>query len=154
MGPSPHPRVIEALRQGLDATEQGEPIVRLGEQWAYLTVEDCVLRATSVQLEGHELHLRLDDGRVVVLRADTLWEEPGRGLRCTAPSRATGRPLSVRFTNTAQMQLAEWIEDEEGHPRLRVGDLDVEAAGSRARARSPRSPDTVECSRQHLSCRL
>jgi hypothetical protein len=125
-GPVTHPRVIEALRHGLDATDEGEPIVRLGEQWAYLIVEDCVLRATAVWRERDQLRLRLDDGRELPVPVQTLWEEPHLGLRCQVPSRATGHPLSVRFTNRAQMQLAEWIEEVDGRPHLRVGDLDLE----------------------------
>ena len=109
-GPITHPRVREALRAGLDVTEDGEPIVRLGPQWCYLTVEDTPLRATAIDLEGGELRARLDDGRTLPLPVQTLWEEPGAGLRFEVPSRCSGRPLAVRFTNAAQMQLAEHIE--------------------------------------------
>lgn len=119
-GPITHPRVQQALREGLDLSDGGEPIVRLGPQWCYLSVEDCALRATAVRREGDALHLRLDDGREVSLRLETLWDEPQRGLRAVAPSRATGRPLAVRFTNHAQMDLAEWLEEGEGDATVLV----------------------------------
>lgn len=117
-----HPGVRRALRCGLDVTEDGEPIVRLGPHWCYLTVEDTLLRATAVLTDGDVLRVRLDDGRTVPLDPASLWEEPGHGLRATVPSAPTGRPVSVRFTNRAQLDLADRIDTDEGRPTLRVGD--------------------------------
>lgn len=110
-GPVTHPRVEHAIRAGLDLSDGGEPVVRLGPQWCYLTVEDCPLRATAVTREGDGLRMRLDDGREVTLLLSSLWDEPERGLRATAPSQGSGKPLAVRFTNRAQMDLAAWLDD-------------------------------------------
>ena len=121
-GPITHPRVRQALREGLDTSDTGEIIVRLGAQWCYLTIEDCPLRATAVRVAGSTLHMRLDDGREVPLPLPTLWDEPGRGLRAQAPSRHSGRPLSVRFTNRAQMDLADRLEEGEGDQTVLVLD--------------------------------
>lgn len=121
-GPITHPRVRQALREGLDLSDGGEFIVRLGAQWCYLTIEDCPLRATAVRAEGSTLHMRLDDGREVPLALDTLWDEPGQGLRAQAPSRHSGRPLPVRFTNRAQMDLADRLEEGEGEQTVLVLD--------------------------------
>lgn len=123
-GPITHPRVRQALREGLDLSDGDEVIVRLGAQWCYLTIEDCPLRATAVRVEGSTLHMRLDDGREVPLPLPTLWDEPGRGLRAQAPSRSSGRPLAVRFTNRAQMDLADLLEEGEGQQTVLV--LDAE----------------------------
>ncbi len=121
--PITHPRVRQALRDGLDLSEGSEPIVRLGAQWCYLTIDDCPLRATAVIREGDQLRLRLDDGRTLPLSLPTLWDEPGRGLRARAPSRSSGRALAVRFTNRAQMDLAEWLDEGVGdHTVLVLGD--------------------------------
>jgi len=98
--------------------------VRLGAQWCYLAIEDLPLRATAVRREGDALFVRLDDGRELPLPPAALWDEPGRGVRTQVPSRSTGRPLGVRFTNQAQMDLAAWIEegpDEE--PVLVLGSM-------------------------------
>jgi hypothetical protein len=124
--PITHPGVVAAFRRGLDLAESGEPIVRFGEQWTYLGVADCVLRVLRVVAdEAGRPMLVLDDGRTVALDAESLWEEPGRGLRCTAPSVANARPLSARFGNTAQMDLDRWIEWPNGmdaRPWLRMPD--------------------------------
>jgi hypothetical protein len=117
-GPVTHARTIEVLRNGLDVTEGGEFTVRIGSQWCYLAVDDCALRANAVLSDSTGLKLRLDDGRLLVLNERTLWEEPGKGLRCTVPARHSGRALSVRLTNRAQMDLAEWIRVEDGQAFL------------------------------------
>lgn len=126
-----HPRVIDVLRRGLDISEEGEPTMHLGEQWCYLTVDDCFFRVlgvrsapdTTTDTTAPALTLLLDDGRRVELDPATLWEEPEQGLRCTVPASRSGRPLSARFTNRAQIELAEHIELEaEPRPILRLGD--------------------------------
>ena len=121
--PVTHPRVRRALREGLDVSDSGEPIVRLGQQWCYLTVDDCPLRATAVTREGDRLQMRLDDGRWVALAVASVWSEPVRGLRSTAPSRHSGRALAVRFDNRAQMDLAPWLEiDDDDRVVLVLGE--------------------------------
>lgn len=121
--PVTHERVNEALRRGLDASDTGEPIVRLGPQWCYLHVDDLPLRALGVAEDPEGFKLRLDDGRLVPLLAETLWEEPERGLRCLAPSAGSGRMLEVRFTNKAQMDLAPRLRvSTDGRVHVRLGD--------------------------------
>jgi hypothetical protein len=105
-----HPRVRRALREGIDVTDAGEPIVRLGPQWCYLHADDLPLRITAVERDGDELCATLDDGRVVPLLPQTLWEEPGRGLRATVTSRHGARTMAARFTNHAQVQLSAWFD--------------------------------------------
>ena len=119
-----HPRVESALRAGLDLSPEGEPIIHLGAQWCYLTVEDCPLLATAVDERSGILQLRLDDGRVLPLQVESLWEEPDEGLRATVPAAYSGRPLAVRFTNAASMQLSQWIQiDDEDAAVLQVGNI-------------------------------
>lgn len=118
-----HPGVVALFRRGLDLDEKGEPILRVEQQWTYLAVADCVLRVLRVEDDAGVPSLLLDDGRGMPLDASTLWEQSGRGLRCTVPSIPSGRPLSARFGNTAQMDLDRWIEwPDEGRPELVVGD--------------------------------
>ncbi|MFV8754148.1 hypothetical protein ACNOYE_26695 [Nannocystaceae bacterium ST9] len=123
--PLSHPGVVALFRRGLDANEAGEIELHVAEQWTYLNVDDLPLRALRVDVprEGESMPmLLLDDGRRVPLDPDTLWEEPEVGLRCTAPSQRSGRPLGVRLGNTAAMDLSKWMvwDDEFGRPQLEV----------------------------------
>ncbi len=118
-----HPRVETALRRGLDVDEDGETIVHLGDQWCYLTVEDCSLRVVAVSVRDGALELRLDDGRTVPLAVETLWEEPGQGLRVSVPSAPSGRPLAARFTNPASVELSTWVTYQDDQPVLELGDM-------------------------------
>lgn len=110
--PITHPRIRATFLAGLDVSDSGEPTLHLREQWCYLTVDDCPLRATAVLRGPDELpQLRLDDGRTVPLDPTTLVEDP-TGLRARAPSQPSGRPLAVRLGNTAAMDLSAWLADE------------------------------------------
>ncbi|NVB42795.1 hypothetical protein G6O69_33545 [Pseudenhygromyxa sp. WMMC2535] len=124
-----HPGVVDFFRACLDVTEAGEVTLGsglTGGQWLYLKCDDLPLRALRVDEargEGESgPQLLLDDGRRVALDPESLWEEPGAGLRCTAPARESGRPLGVRLRNAAAMDLSRWMvwEDEDARPELEI----------------------------------
>jgi hypothetical protein len=124
--PLTHPGVVALFRAGLDVGDNGECELHVAGQWTFLTVDDLPLRAVRVDQpreSGEAMPmLLLDDGRRVELDPNTLWEEPEHGLRCTVPSQRSGRPIGVRFGNTAAMDLSKWMvwEDEFGRPELEV----------------------------------
>ncbi len=116
-----HPRVRAAFLAGLDTNDAGEPTLQVGNQWCYLTVDDCPLRATGVLIGPDQaLTLRLDDGRTVALDPTSVRAD-AEGLRAAAPSQPTGRPISVRLGNTAAMDLSAFIEGEGEAATLVVG---------------------------------
>ncbi|WP_146155618.1 hypothetical protein [Enhygromyxa salina] len=125
--PITHPRIIALFRASLDATEDGEVTLGIDGKWVYLELADLPLRALRVDRpgEGEQLpQLILDDGRRLPLRPETLWEEPSAGLRCTVPARTSARPLAVRLTNTAALDLSAWFVGDEGdeRPQLQIGE--------------------------------
>lgn len=116
-----HPRVQALFLAGLDTSDAGEPTLHVGQQWCYLTVDDCPLRATAILPDDTGApQLRLDDGRLLPLDPATLWDD-GQGLRAAAPSQRSARPLAVRLSNTAAMDLGAWLDDADP-PHLRIGD--------------------------------
>mgnify|MGYP001177782610 CR=1 FL=1 len=119
--PVTHERVRRALREGIDVTDDGEPIVRLGPQWCYLRVDDLPLRIVGLTRDGDDLSADLDDGRTVRLDPATLWEEPQQGLRAEVPSRHGPRRIAARLSNHAAMQLAVWLDEQADPPTLVLG---------------------------------
>ena len=120
--PITHPRIRATFLAGLDRSDTGEPTLHLREQWCYLTVDDCPLRATAVlRADDGRPQLRLDDGRVVPLDPATLRDD-GQGLRAAAPSQRSGRALAVRLINAATMDLTAWIDDSVDPPLLQIAD--------------------------------
>jgi hypothetical protein len=125
--PITHPGIVRLFRASLDATEAGEVTLGIEGKWVYLKLDDLPLRALRVDAprgEEHMPQLILDDGRRLPLDPTTLWEEPGAGLRCTVPARESGRPLGVRLSNTAAVDLSAWLSEDEddGRPQLQIGD--------------------------------
>jgi hypothetical protein len=133
--PITHPGIVQLFRSSLDATETGEVTLGLEGKWVYLKLADLPLRALRIDRpSGDEQlpQLLLDDGRRVPLDPRSLCEEPGAGLRCDVPARGSGRPLSVRLSNTAAIDLSAWFvgdyesdgegdEEGDGRPQLEVG---------------------------------
>lgn len=123
--PLTHPGIVRLFRTHLDVSDSGEVIVELEGKWVYLRLDDLPLRALRIDApQGDEraLQLLLDDGRRVPLDPTTLREELGEGLRCTVPARASGRPLGVRLSNTALVDLSAFMVWDEGdeRPKLEV----------------------------------
>jgi hypothetical protein len=121
--PLTHPGIIRLFRTHLDVDESGDVTIELEGKWVYLKLDDLPLRALRIDRptgDGRAPQLLLDDGRRVPLDPTTLREEPGSGLRCTVPASASGRPLGVRLSNTAAIDLASWFQWDEGDERPHV----------------------------------
>jgi hypothetical protein len=121
--PITHPGIIRLFRNNLDATETGEVTLGLEGKWVYLKLADLPLRALRVDVprEGEiGPQLLLDDGRRMPLDPATLIEEPGAGLRCTVAARESGRPLGVRLSNPALVDLSAYMVWDEGDERPKL----------------------------------
>lgn len=121
--PITHAGIVKLFRANLDATEEGEVTLGIEGKWVYLKLADLPLRALHVEApRGAEVgpQLVLDDQRRLPLDPTTLREEPGKGLRCTVPARGSGRPLGVRLTNAAAIDLSTWFAWDEGDERPKL----------------------------------
>ncbi len=116
--PVTHAGLARTLTQSIDVSDGGETIVRLGQQFCYVTIDDTALRVVAVHADGDgTVWLRLDDEREVALDPSTLVEDRQLGLRCEVPSAGLGRPLAARFGNRAQADLAQWVVWRDGAAR-------------------------------------
>jgi hypothetical protein len=118
-----HPGIVRLFRANLDATASGEVTLGLEGKWVYLKLADQPLRALHVDApRGAEVgpQLELDDERRLPLEPDTLREDANEGLRCMVPARGSGRPLGVRLTNAAAIDLSNWFAWDEGDERPKL----------------------------------
>lgn len=106
--PVTHPRVLEAFTRGLELTPEGHYLLRFGNDWAFVTVEDAPLQVTSAlpAPSADEVLLNLSNGLTEPLRPETLCHSEGV-LYCTA---ASGMP--ARFSRSAQAALASMLEED------------------------------------------
>ena len=117
--PITHPGIVRLFRNSIDATETGEVTLGIEGKWVYLRLADLPLRALRVDAPvapERGPQLLLDDGRRLPLDPASLWEQPGHGLRCSVPARESGRPLAVRLSNTAAIDLSSWFVWDEDAP--------------------------------------
>jgi hypothetical protein len=115
-----HPRIIEVFNCGLAVEEDGRYVLRVGNDWAYVQVEDAAYEVRAVDLsEGDRLSVRLSDRTAELLDVASLAEEPDGGvLTC----RVKGGRAKARFSRDAQFQLGERIEEDGGRLVLVAGE--------------------------------
>ena len=115
-----HEGLRQALFRWLDRLPPPDDryILRLdGERFAYLTVEDTPLVATSARLDGDTVWLGLTDGSEAALDPTALTLDQAGVLRCRVRQ---GR-IEARLGPAAASLLAERIGNTGQGPRLRLG---------------------------------
>lgn len=117
--PVEHERLAAALHTWIDRdAETGRYILRVGEQWCFIEVEDAPFVVTSITTtkdgEEREISLRLTDGTKEKLAYDTLRQRPDNVLYCDVK----GGKFKARFSRNAYFNLAELVELHDDEPRL------------------------------------
>lgn len=114
-----HPRIIEVFNQGLEPAEGGRFILRVGQDWCFVTVEDTAYHVLAVDDIQGVPWLLLSDRTTEPLEPASLELDPEGALRCRVKS---GR-AAARFTRGAQFQLGAWLVEAEGrfHVQLPTG---------------------------------
>jgi hypothetical protein len=117
--PVTHERLERALHSWVDRDDEtGKYVLRAGEQWCFIEVEDTPLFVRGVVLTGEPddiaVTLRLSDGREEELDYSTLRQTPDNVLYCDARQ---GR-MPARFDRVAYYRLAEHVELDDDEPVL------------------------------------
>jgi hypothetical protein len=107
--PIEHERLQRALRTGIHRAPDGRWATRLGNDWAYLDVEDAAYFVASVQPDSDALRAALTDGRSVSLDPAQLAVGAGDALYARLPDGER-----ARFTRAAQLQIGPLIKQDEG----------------------------------------
>ncbi|MCI0570005.1 MAG: DUF1285 domain-containing protein [Myxococcaceae bacterium] len=109
--PIEHPRIIELFNCGLQPTEDGRYVLRVGADWAYVQVEDAAYEVRTVDVsEGDCVSVRLSDRTAELLDVASLAEDTDGVLTCQVKA---GR-AKARFSRDAQFQLGELLHEEDG----------------------------------------
>jgi hypothetical protein len=97
--------------------DDGETIVRVGDQWAYVTVEDTPYVVNNVSPGESGLELLLSDGSRELLDPETLTLSGENDLRCRVRQ---GR-APARFSRAAWHNLLPLLTDEGGPALVLAG---------------------------------
>jgi len=103
-----HPRIIEAFNMGLVPTDDGRFQLRIGDDWAYVTVEGPAYRVNAIDTDAARVYLRLSDRTGEPLDPSTL--RLGEDGVLTARVKA-GR-AEARFSRDAQFALGQLLVPE------------------------------------------
>jgi hypothetical protein len=111
-----HPKIIEAFNQGLVPTDDGRFQLRIGSDWAYVTVEGAAYRVNAIDTDDAKVYLRLSDRTGEALDPATL--RLGEDGVLTARVKA-GR-AGARFSRDAQFALGQLLVAEGAGWALRL----------------------------------
>ena len=100
-----HPKIIEAFNQGLVPTEDGRFQLRIGNDWAYVTVEGAAYRVNAIDTDESRVYLRLSDRTGEALDPATL----RLGDDGVLTTRVKEGQAEARFSRDAQYALGQLL---------------------------------------------
>jgi len=103
-----HPKIIEAFNQGLVPTDDGRFQLRIGNDWAYVTVEGAAYRVNAIDTDDTRVYLRLSDRTGEALDPATL----RLGEDGVLTARVKGGRAEARFSRDAQYALGQLLVPE------------------------------------------
>ena len=103
-----HPKIIEAFNQGLVPTDDGRFQLRIGNDWAYVTVEGAAYRVNAIDTDDARVYLRLSDRTGEALDPATL----RLGEDGVLTARVKGGRAQARFSRDAQYALGQLLVPE------------------------------------------
>ena len=103
-----HPKIIEAFNQGLVPTDDGRFQLRIGNDWAYVTVEGAAYRVNAIDTDESRVYLRLSDRTGEALDPATL----RLGEDGVLTARVKGGRAQARFSRDAQYALGQLLVPE------------------------------------------
>jgi uncharacterized protein len=103
-----HPRIIEAFNQGLVPTDDGRFQLRIGNDWAYVTVQGAAYRVSAIDSDDTRVYLRLSDRTGEALDPKTL----RLGEDGVLTARVKHGRAEARFSRDAQYALGQLLVPE------------------------------------------
>lgn len=103
-----HPKIIEAFNQGLVPADDGRFQLRIGNDWAYVTVEGAAYRVNAIDTDDTRVYLRLSDRTGEALDPATL----RLGADGVLTARVKAGRADARFSRDAQFALGQLLVPE------------------------------------------
>jgi len=103
-----HPKIVEAFNQGLVPTDDGRFQLRIGNDWAYVTVEGAAYRVNAIDTDETRVYLRLSDRTGEALDPSTL----RLGEDGVLTVGVKGGRAGARFSRDAQFALGQLLVSE------------------------------------------
>jgi hypothetical protein len=103
-----HPKIIEAFNQGLVPADDGRFQLRIGNDWAYVTVEGAAYRVNAIDTDESRVYLRLSDRTGEALDPATL----RLGDDGVLTTRVKGGRAEARFSRDAQYAFGQLLVRE------------------------------------------
>ncbi len=102
-----HPKIVELFNESLVPTDDGRFQLRIGQDWAYVTVEDAAYKVTGIDATQTQVFLRLSDKTGEALDVSTLGLESDGVLI----ARVKAGRAKARFSRQAQAALGALLQE-------------------------------------------
>lgn len=117
--PITHAKVVASFDAWIDRTDDGRYCLKNDINWAYIDLEGAPVFVRGLVVEGGLVAISLSDGRHESLDLTTLRAGEDGRLYCDV----RGGTLTAELSNHAACQLADFLEEHDGAPRLRLGEV-------------------------------
>ena len=114
-----HPKIVAAWNRGIERSPEGRYLLRFGNDWCFIEVEDAPLQVRTAQPGADEVRVSFSSGLEEALRPATL-SVKGEALYCESSG-----GLPARFSRSAQAALSELVEEDGEGYALRIGSVRV-----------------------------
>lgn len=115
--PVKHPAIVRAWHHGLERSDDGRYLIRFGNDWAYVVVEDAPYVVKRLLLEEEGLHVLLSDESREPLNLKSLARSPEQVVYC----RVKG-DHRARLSRQAQVDLMPYLRKEQDQFYVAIGD--------------------------------
>jgi hypothetical protein len=115
--PMIHPGILEMIFESV-CLEEGDYILRMGQQACQLEVADTFYVVQRAERDGDRVRLSLNDGSEEILEPSSLWIGEDDVIYCLVKDGGH----SARFLRSAYYQLTQWVEQEDDGFALVLGE--------------------------------
>ena len=103
-----HEKTISLFFSALDREENGRYFIQVGNEKAYVNIDDAPFVATSLRMTKEGIRLTFQDNSREILDPETLWFTSENIPYC----KIRNRKMTAKLSRTAYYELAEYISED------------------------------------------